>query len=107
MTNGMIYDVQWLLRNDIPRNLSADEYQLCVDMLKDAYRSSFLQVNQNQSQYNEHIKELKATIIRLEEITQEQKKITSRYQNKLIKAKLSFKERLFGKIDLSKLTAPD
>lgn len=101
------FDLQEILWRDLPKNLSAEDYLLIIGILKDAYKNSFVSLNQNQAQYNNHIEQLKASNKAIQEELEAKKEIIARLSLKL-KGNLTLKERILGKIDLVKLTrTPD
>lgn len=100
-------DLQEILWRDLPKNLSAEDYLLIISILKDAYKNSFVSLNQNHAQYNNHLENLKASNKALQEEVESKKQIIARLSSKL-KENLTLKERILGKIDLVKLTrTPD
>jgi len=96
-------DLHYILWNDLPKHLSESDYDLIIQILKESYKSSFIQMNQNQAQYNGQIKDLNDTMSGLKEQLAIQVKISNNIKSKLVQ-KLTLKERIFGKIDLNRLT---
>jgi hypothetical protein len=96
-------DLHYILWNDLPKHMSEDDYELVIQILKESYKSSFIQLNQNQAQYNNLIKDLNDKMQGLQEQLAIQTKISGNFRSKLTE-KLTLKERLFGKIDLNRLT---